>query len=241
MSAESLNGKEIHIYSDTHIDTWNFDLGVPDDANKTGEAIAIFAGDAGNNLGCFEGQLNKLNSVYEGRIAAIPGNHEWYRQGEPVLPEKTRCLKYIDGLKIVGSTLWTNFRNNKIAEWEASKFINDFRLIQEMTTKNMVYLFEQERDFLLDNADADIVVTHFPPILKSEHEKYKGDGLNPYFVNDDEELFSKMSPKIWIHGHTHSKFDYKHNGTRVMSNPRGYPGENYFRPNQYKPMVFWVD
>ncbi len=27
---------------------------------------------------------------------------------------------------------------------------------------------------------------------------------------------------LWIHGHTHDSFDYVHNGTRVVCNPRGY-------------------
>jgi predicted phosphodiesterase len=31
---------------------------------------------------------------------------------------------------------------------------------------------------------------------------------------------------LWIHGHTHDPFDYEINGTRVICNPRGYPGEN---------------
>jgi hypothetical protein len=28
---------------------------------------------------------------------------------------------------------------------------------------------------------------------------------------------------LWVHGHTHSSFDYLLNGTRVVCNPRGYP------------------
>ena len=30
---------------------------------------------------------------------------------------------------------------------------------------------------------------------------------------------------LWIHGHTHTFFDYVVSGTRVVCNPRGYPGE----------------
>ena len=28
---------------------------------------------------------------------------------------------------------------------------------------------------------------------------------------------------VWIHGHTHTSFDYRIQGTRVVCNPRGYP------------------
>jgi hypothetical protein len=31
---------------------------------------------------------------------------------------------------------------------------------------------------------------------------------------------------LWIHGHMHDPFDYEINGTRVICNPRGYPGES---------------
>ena len=37
---------------------------------------------------------------------------------------------------------------------------------------------------------------------------------------------------LWIHGHTHTLFDYCVRGTRVVCNPRGYPGERTgFRPD----------
>ncbi len=36
---------------------------------------------------------------------------------------------------------------------------------------------------------------------------------------------------LWIHGHTHTFFDYSVAGTRVLCNPRGTPGETTgFRP-----------
>ena len=36
---------------------------------------------------------------------------------------------------------------------------------------------------------------------------------------------------LWIHGHTHTRFDYRVRGTRVVCNPRGYPGE----PTDFRP------
>ncbi len=30
---------------------------------------------------------------------------------------------------------------------------------------------------------------------------------------------------VWIHGHTHRRVDLEVRGTRVISNPRGYPHE----------------
>jgi 3',5'-cyclic AMP phosphodiesterase CpdA len=34
------------------------------------------------------------------------------------------------------------------------------------------------------------------------------------------------SISLWLHGHTHHAVDYPIKGTRIVSNPRGYPGES---------------
>lgn len=37
---------------------------------------------------------------------------------------------------------------------------------------------------------------------------------------------------LWVHGHSHTAVDYDVAGTRVVCNPRGYPGEETgFRPD----------
>lgn len=37
-----------------------------------------------------------------------------------------------------------------------------------------------------------------------------------------ERLMNGDRVALWIHGHTHDSFDYRHNGTRILCNPRGY-------------------
>jgi predicted phosphodiesterase len=32
--------------------------------------------------------------------------------------------------------------------------------------------------------------------------------------------------KYWVHGHTHTPFDYMIEGCRVICNPCGYPGQD---------------
>jgi UDP-2,3-diacylglucosamine pyrophosphatase LpxH len=48
--------------------------------------------------------------------------------------------------------------------------------------------------------------------------------MNGGYASDLEHM---MNPNIkaWCHGHTHHSFDYEVNGTRVVCNPYGYPGE----------------
>ena len=68
-----------------------------------------------------------------------------------------------------------------------------------------------------------VVITHFAPHPKSIAPAYTGHPANPGFVLDLSPLMGRAA--LWIHGHTHTAFDYEVKGTRVVCNPRGYPGE----------------
>ena len=42
--------------------------------------------------------------------------------------------------------------------------------------------------------------------------------------------------KLWVHGHTHSSFDYNIHGTRVVCNPRGYEDHD-LNPEYYDIII----
>lgn len=80
-----------------------------------------------------------------------------------------------------------------------------------------------------------VVVTHHAPHRRSVAKRYRSDWVTPAFVSDlPESLFGGESmwvggrkqytggPVLWVHGHTHTAFDYQVAGCRVVSNPRGY-------------------
>jgi predicted phosphodiesterase len=69
-----------------------------------------------------------------------------------------------------------------------------------------------------------VVITHFAPHPGSIAPQFRGHPANPGFIVDLDELMGKADS--WIHGHTHTAFDYRVRGTRVISNPRGYEDEN---------------
>jgi hypothetical protein len=74
-----------------------------------------------------------------------------------------------------------------------------------------------------------VVITHFAPHPRSIAPAFANHRANPAFVLDLEDAMGRAV--LWIHGHTHSFFDYRVRGTRVVCNPRGYPGEHTgFRP-----------
>ncbi len=70
-----------------------------------------------------------------------------------------------------------------------------------------------------------VVITHHLPALKSIAPRYANDPLNPAFASRLEGVIVRYQPTLWIHGHTHDRCDYELFRTRVVCNPRGYPGE----------------
>ncbi|ACC70761.1 metallophosphoesterase [Paraburkholderia phymatum] len=66
-----------------------------------------------------------------------------------------------------------------------------------------------------------IVVTHHAPHRRSLAERFADDPVSAGFVNHLPSLV-REPVALWVHGHTHTAFDYVENGTRVICNPRGY-------------------
>lgn len=70
-----------------------------------------------------------------------------------------------------------------------------------------------------------VVVTHHAPLSKAVVPRFAINRLTPAFASGLESLVDTGQPALWIHGHTHNSFDYGIYNTRVVCNPRGYPGE----------------
>lgn len=49
--------------------------------------------------------------------------------------------------------------------------------------------------------------------------------MNGGFVSslEDQFLGHGYNIPLWFHGHVHNSFDYNIGGTRVLTNPKGYP------------------
>ena len=185
-------------------------------------------------------------------VIYIMGNHEHYKStfnktADILRPALTQYKNLhfldnqsvdIDGVKFIGSTLWANANTEDALSAVKLQFaMNDFRLIKVCGDKNNYRKFspyDYKREFnvsklfLEDTLNTDqpcVVVTHHAPSFKSIADEYKNDiDLNSLYASDLEYLM-KDNVKLWCHGHTHTPFDYKIGNTRVVCNPRGYPGE----------------
>ena len=49
--------------------------------------------------------------------------------------------------------------------------------------------------------------------------------MNAFFVCHMAAHVRERQPKLWIHGHSHDRCDYRLVQTRVVANPPGYPKE----------------
>lgn len=208
--------------------------------------ILIFAGDLNTKARV---QYLKTMSKYFEHVIFVDGNHEFYRGdlhktrhkiGDELEPFKN--VHYLvnekitlDGVDFLGCTLWTDMDNgDPLLMVNASGMMNDFRKIRtnhyqgRFTPKVWLSEHEKSKNFLINNMTKNsVVITHHLPSMKSIDPKYKHmERMNHLYASDLEWMMTAYQPQLWIHGHTHCNMDYMVDNTRVVCNPRGYPGEN---------------
>ena len=186
-------------------------------------------------------------------VLYVPGNHEYYGGSIAGAADELKQLcagtnirvldndeVIIEGVRFLGTTLWTNFmlfgasEKRAAAVQQALSFMRDFKKIHvdegeqtPFTPADSAALFTihagwLERKLFEPHAGPTVVITHHAPSPKSIHPRFAGSLLNACFVSDAECLIDAGRARLWVHGHTHDSFDYLLNGTRVVCNPRGY-------------------
>jgi len=67
---------------------------------------------------------------------------------------------------------------------------------------------------------AEVELSHWLS-FRSAPTRYADDSASEAFVNELPGAFFDV-PVLWVHGHTHQRFDYRVRSCRVVCNPRGY-------------------
>lgn len=189
----------------------------------------------------FEMLCNKYD-----KVIAVLGNHDHYHRGfkfvDRLIPELKAEFPNLHLLNnerimignqgIVGATFWfaeTALSNNPMNQ----QYISDFHCISHCAP--MAYLKHEEsvRFFKKSIQPGDIVITHHMPSYRLVHPKYQSSQLNVYFASDNDELFEKSCPKMWVVGHSHLPLNKTIGSTRFICNAIGYPLEQEadFNPN----------
>ena len=167
-----------------------------------------------------------------------------------------REVAVIEGVRFVAATLWSD--PAVMGEREAAARVAllqtmvDYRLIatdrpganpqDRLTIDETTGHHRRDRAWLetVINQDFDgptVVITHHLPSQRSIAPRYAGSLSNAGFVSELEPMMGAERVQLWIHGHTHSSFDYIVAGTRVVCNPRGYARGLGSNPEQARPTL----
>lgn len=235
---------KIQVLSDLHVEISDFRF------QDAGADVIVLAGDIGKGLLGIQ-YAQRLLKQTDAEILIINGNHEFYGQdyssflsdlrvyaakiGNPRLHFMEGDQVIIKGTRFLGCTLWTDmelFGDRKRLECKhEARYMNDFRLIRKdhslrkFSVQDSVDIHRQSRSWLEIMLDKlfdgpTVVVTHHLPSFESVATEYSTDLLSACFASRLDHMFGKCD--LWIHGHTHTNFDYVKDGTRVVCNPRGY-------------------
>jgi DNA repair exonuclease SbcCD nuclease subunit len=152
-------------------------------------------------------------------VIHVNGNHDYYGGS---FPNDGGEVVTVGGIRFAVATLWTYLDDT--SRHEAARF-PDFVKIQGATVNKWNDLHLAQLAFL-EQAKANMIVSHHAPFPGSIHPDFQADALNMFFVNNlDAKRFPKT--KLWIHGHVHIPFDYvvpaEDHEIRVVCNPLGYP------------------
>ena len=228
----------IRYQSDLHLEFSDGTMAMPEPAD-----VLVLAGDIYT-----KGRMAWVNEAAYNfdDVVMVCGNHEFYGGDLTATLEKLKnnaernvhVLQNesvdIKGTMFHGCTLWTDFdKGNPLAMMNVPDQLNDYRRIRShnytkrLKAQTIATEHSVSRIFLRETVKpGDVVVTHHAPSFQSISEQFKTDGLNvAYYSNMDYEVID-MAPALWFHGHVHHTNDYMIEGTRVLTNPRGYdPGD----------------
>jgi predicted phosphohydrolase len=203
----------------------------------------------------FYSLATRLHSITGAEIVCICGNHEfyyqdidyllsWYRDAfgaHPGVHFLENESIAIDDVTFIGATLWTNF--SALGQTIAERYLNDqmntshtefyvmhrrgqrivARDILEMHDESVIYI---ATELNRHQPDKTIVVTHFPPSLALRNRKQPLNDGSAYYSASLDNLLKAQPVRLWVYGHNHYSNRTNIDGTELVSNQLGYPGQN---------------
>jgi predicted phosphohydrolase len=185
-------------------------------------------------------------------VLYVVGNHELYGHSLPALIDELRVAAagssvhvlendevVVDGVRFLGCTLWSDFdfdgaERRAEAMLFSERVVNDYGQIaigsegRALAPADTRRLHLSSRAWLgqrleQQHAGPTVVVTHHAPLIRSRPSSPVLRALAGAFASDVTDLMDGDRVALWIFGHTHRAADLELRGTRVVSNPRGYP------------------
>lgn len=235
------------VLSDLHLEVWR--ESVPKfDTSTSRPDVVVLAGDIHTNARAPSWAASAFPGI---PVVYVSGNHEFYggTLDHTNLAIRDECARFesvhyldcgefvLDGVRFLGATLWTDFalfgsesRSSTMAD--ANLVMNDYQRIRlasacyrKLQPMDTAKLHAEQKAWLAQKLDEPfegrtVVVTHMAPSRQSVAPEYASDPVSAAFASCLEELVSKA--ELWIHGHTHTSFNYQIGQCRVIANPLGY-------------------
>jgi len=185
-------------------------------------------------------------------VIYVLGNHEYYGKTYPKLVTKLKEISKgsnlhvleneavtIDGVNFLGCSLWTDFElfgDPKIAGYHCQQVMTDYKKIKRLPSYGKIrsldvaMIHHKSKQWLQTELEKrqgqkNVVITHHGPSLKSVEPDYHKDMTTAAYVSHLDGFIEQYQPDFWLHGHLHNSSDYQIGNTRVLCNPKGYPGE----------------
>jgi predicted phosphodiesterase len=233
----------VHVLSDIHLEQESFEPPAVE------ADVLVLAGDTSTGT---EG-VDRARRWADGRpIIYIAGNHEFYGHAIPGLIDDLRQAAdgsrvhvlendelVLDGVRFLGCTLWSDFDFDGPERREegmrvSERVVNDYGQIafgpeaRTLAPGDTRTLHLESRRWLADHLaerhdGPTVIVTHHAPLIRGRPSSPVLRAVGGAFASDLTELMGGDQATLWIFGHTHRLADVEVRGTRVVSNPRGYP------------------
>lgn len=233
----------LHVLSDLHLEHAPY----PDPPRPAD--VIVLAGDVGTGTRGVEWAARWA----AGRpVLYVAGNHEFYGQRMPELIEELRSAAagtsvevleddelVIDGVRFLGCSLWSDFEFDGAERRARSmslceRLVNDYGVIRfgpearGLVAADTLAVHRRSRRWLAERLDdawagPTVVITHHAPVIRVRPDQPVLRAIAGAFASDVTELMGAERVGLWIYGHTHRQAELEVRGTRVISNPRGYP------------------
>lgn len=230
---------KLYVLSDLHIEFTDFVPPVLD------VDLVILAGD----IHTTHRGVEWASDTFECDVCYTLGNHEFYRGHFDRTLEKARAKAapnvhilenetfVFQQTRFLGATAWTDFTATgdvSAAMSVARQEMTDFKLIRassnyrkirpdDIAARNRGTREWLTRELAKPFSGASIVITHHAPVPEVGGDEHEGH-LGAAYFNAWHSLL--MQADAWVFGHTHHSIDMQLGGCRVISNQRGYPGED---------------
>jgi predicted phosphodiesterase len=231
------------VLSDLHLERSPF---MPPDVDA--DAV-ILAGD----IAAGTGGVEWARGWARGRpVLYVAGNHEFYGHSMPELIDELRQAAagssvrvlendevILDGVRFLGCTLWSDFDfDGRERRAEAMRLceraVNDYEYItfgpghRTLAARDTRMAHVSSRRWLaarlaLSHDGPTVIVTHHAPLIRTRPPLPVQRALAGAFASDVTDLMGADRVALWIFGHTHRVADLELRGTRIVSNPFGYP------------------